>query len=74
MRQELLAARSPVTCAYCPSAIATGTRAWFDPHERVWICTTCLPTDESAVHSIGYSTAFARARNRQKIAAASFLR
>jgi hypothetical protein len=74
MRQELLAARSPVTCAYCPSAIAEGSRAWWDEEERSWTCTTCVPTDEAATHSIGYSTAFARAGNRQKIAAASFLR
>ena len=45
MRQELLAARSPVTCAYCPSAIADGTRAWWDEpvqffaveRARVWV-------------------------------------
>jgi hypothetical protein len=74
MRQELLAARSPVTCAYCPSAIAEGTRAWWDDDERVWICTTCVPGDNAAAHSIGYTTASAREVNRQKIAAASFLR
>jgi hypothetical protein len=74
MRQELLAARSPDTCAHCPSAIAEGTRAWWDTEERVWTCTTCVPTNESATHSIGYATAYARDGNRQKIAAASFLR
>ena len=74
MRQELLAARSPVTCAYCPSAIAEGMRAWWDDEDRSWICTTCVPTDDSVRHSIGYTTASAREVNRQKIAAASFLR
>ena len=74
MRQDLLAARSPVTCAYCLSAIAAGTRAWRDLDEHVWTCTTCVPTDESAAHSVGYTTAYAREGNRQKIAAASFLR
>jgi hypothetical protein len=74
MRQELLAARSPVTCAYCPSAIAGGSHAWWDPDECVWTCTRCVPTNESAAHSIGYATASAREGNRQKIAAASFLR
>jgi hypothetical protein len=74
MRHELLTVRSPVTCAYCPSAIAEGKRAWWDSDERIWVCTTCVPTDESAAHSIGYSTASARRGNRQKIAAASFLR
>ena len=74
MRQELLAARSPVTCAYCPSAIAEGTRAWWDDEDGTWICTTCVPADDSALHSIGYTTASAREVNRQKIAAASFLR
>jgi hypothetical protein len=74
MRQELLAARGPVTCAYCPSAIADGTRAWWDGEEGEWICTRCVPTDEAAAHSIGYATSYAREGNRQKIAAASFLR
>jgi hypothetical protein len=74
MRQDLLAARSPVTCAYCPTAIAEGTHAWWDDDERVWICTTCVPGDNAMAHSIGYATAFAREGNRQKIAAASFLR
>ena len=48
--------------------------AWWDDEERAWICTTCVPTDEGTAHSIGYATAGARAGNRQKIAAASFLR
>jgi hypothetical protein len=74
MRQELLTARSPVTCAFCPSAIAEGMRAWWDPEERDWTCTDCVPADESATHSIGYATTYAREGNRQKIAAASFLR
>jgi hypothetical protein len=74
MRQELLAARSPVTCVHCSSAIPDGMRAWWDLDERVWTCTQCVPTDESAAHSVGYTTAHARAGNRQKIAAASFLR
>jgi hypothetical protein len=56
MRQELLAARSEVTCAYCPSAIAEGSRAWWDADEHLWTCTTCVPTDESAAHSVGYAT------------------
>jgi hypothetical protein len=72
MRQELLAARSPDTCAYCPSEIPEGTRAWWDSEEHIWACTTCVPTDES--HSVGYTAASALERNRQKIAAASFLR
>lgn len=74
MRQELLAARSPVTCAHCPAAIAEGVRAWWDAEERLWTCTTCVPTDESVSHSIGYATASSQQGNRQKIAAASFLR
>ena len=49
-------------------------RAWWDPEERDWTCTACVPTDESAAHSIGYATTHAREGNRQKIAAASFLR
>jgi hypothetical protein len=74
MRQELLSAGSPITCAHCPSAIAEGTRAWWDDEEHVWTCTTCVPVDESSAHSIAYTTAHALERNRQKIAAASFLR
>jgi hypothetical protein len=74
MRQELLAARSPDTCVHCASEIAEGARAWWDPEERDWTCTDCVPADESATHSIGYATTYAREGNRQKIAAASFLR
>ena len=48
-------------------------RAWWDPEECDWTCTNCVPTDESE-HSIGYATTYAREGNRQKIAAASFLR
>jgi hypothetical protein len=72
MRQELLAARSPDTCAYCPSEIPEGTHAWWDSEEHIWACTTCVPTNES--QAVGYTAASARERNRQKIAAASFLR
>jgi hypothetical protein len=74
MRQDLLAARSPVTCAHCPSAIAEGTHAWWDPDERIWTCTTCVPVNEADAHSVGYATTSARDGNRQKIAAASFFR
>jgi hypothetical protein len=74
MRQELLAARGPDICAHCPSVIAEGMRAWWDSDEEVWTCTTCVPTNESAAHSVGFATLSAREGNRQKIAAASFLR
>lgn len=74
MRQEFLTARSANTCAFCPSAIPEGMSAWWDAEERIWICTTCVPTDDSAPHSVGYATASSREDNRQKIAAASFLR
>jgi hypothetical protein len=74
MRQELLAARGPHTCAYCPSEIPEGTRAWWDSEEHIWACTTCVPPNDSASHSVGYTAPAARERNRQKIAAASFLR
>jgi hypothetical protein len=74
MRQDLLAARSPDTCVHCLSAIAEGMRAWWDSDEHVWTCTTCVPPNEAASHSVGYTTAGAREGNRQKIAAASFLR
>jgi hypothetical protein len=72
MRQELLAARSAGTCAYCPSDIPEGTHAWWDSEEHIWVCTTCVPTHDS--HSVGYATASSREDDRQKIAAASFLR
>jgi hypothetical protein len=49
-------------------------RAWWDDEEDAWTCTACVPTDESAAHSIGCTTVSARESNRQKIAAASFLR
>jgi hypothetical protein len=56
MRQELLAARSPDTCAYCPSEIPEGMHAWWDTEEEVWACTTCVPPDESTAHSVSYAT------------------
>jgi hypothetical protein len=74
MRQELLAARSPDTCTYCESEILEGMRAWWDPEDRNWTCTTCVPPGDTDVHSVGYATAASREENRQKIAAASFLR
>ena len=61
-QHELLAAGSPARCAYCPGEIAAGAAAWWDDEHAVWICTTCVPANESTAHSIGH--AFARDERR----------
>jgi hypothetical protein len=73
-QHELLIAAGPERCAYCAAGIASGARAWWVEDDQAWACTTCVPTEESDAYSVGYSPASARESNRQKIAAASFLR
>jgi hypothetical protein len=53
MGTELLAAGAADVCAHCGAALA-GAAAWWDEQHRDWTCTTCVPADDGATHSLAY--------------------